>query len=308
MQPLPISIRRQRLTAAWIPQAVAAAASGSVRDLAVADVTWFPVREPDSGRRYSVIRVRTASGLQGWGECVPLTEAEFQAGSAALKGHAATAVEPVRAALATYPAFQAAANIALLDIAARAARVPIYQFLGGPTRNKARAMAAIGDDPKLDLQERVRQAGAQGYRAFSVPAPAPSAMNHGKAYLNEVRLRMDQLRETAGETADFVLDGNSLLSPGDASSVAGLCERDYLLWLDRPCALNNLRAIRKITGESVTPVGFGHEIQHAGGFQDLLREDAVDVLRPSIGRNGITAIRKMGASGRNVLRGCRPAS
>jgi galactonate dehydratase len=106
---------------------------------------------------------------------------------------------------------------------------------------------------------------------------------------------MEALRKAGGEGADFVLDGSGRLSPGDASSIAAELERFHLLWLDEPCRLANLGAVRKVTDESVTPLGFGRHIHHAGDFQDLLREEVVDVLRPPLALNGISQIRRMAA-------------
>ena len=67
------------------------------------------------------------------------------------------------------------------------------------------------------------------------------------------------------------------------------------LWLDEPCELTNLAAIRKIASERVTPLGFGRSVNRAPIFQDLLREDIIDVFRPDLARNGITQIRKFAA-------------
>jgi galactonate dehydratase len=53
--------------------------------------------------------------------------------------------------------------------------------------------------------------------------------------------------------------------------------------------------VRKIAGESVTPVGFGRTLGHAGEYQDLLREDAVDILRPSLGKHPLSEIRRIAA-------------
>jgi galactonate dehydratase len=69
----------------------------------------------------------------------------------------------------------------------------------------------------------------------------------------------------------------------------------HLLWFDEPCPASNLAAIRKLAAENVTPLGFGSGVHHAGGFQDLLREDAVDIVRPDLARHGITEIRRIAA-------------
>jgi galactonate dehydratase len=57
----------------------------------------------------------------------------------------------------------------------------------------------------------------------------------------------------------------------------------------------NIAAIQKLALERVTPLGFGRTIHSPVGFQNFLREQALDVLRPDLARNGITQIRRMAA-------------
>ena len=85
------------------------------------------------------------------------------------------------------------------------------------------------------------------------------------------------------------------LTPGDASSLAAAMERSHLLWFDEPCQLSNLTAAYRIAGENVTPVGFGRFATEAGVFQNLLRSDAVDVVRPDLALHGITQSRRIAA-------------
>jgi galactonate dehydratase len=109
------------------------------------------------------------------------------------------------------------------------------------------------------------------------------------------RKRVDAVKQAAGSGTDFVLDGGGSLLPADAAGLAEGFERYHLLWLEEPCPISNLGALRKIAAENVTPLGFGRFIQQPGVFQDLLREDAIDVLRPDISMNGISGIRQMAA-------------
>src|ERR1043166_4430035 len=46
---------------------------------------------------------------------------------------------------------------------------------------------------------------------------------------------------------------------------------------------------------SVVPLGFGRDIADAGIYMDLLRQGLIDVVRPDIGREGITKIRRIAA-------------
>ncbi|MGH9666299.1 MAG: enolase C-terminal domain-like protein, partial [Bryobacteraceae bacterium] len=114
----------------------------------------------------------------------------------------------------------------------------------------------------------------------------------GKRFVTEAITRLDALR-SAAPGADFVLDAAGALTPGDAASVTAAIEPLHPLWFDEPCPLLNLDAVRKISAENVTPLGFGRDIVAGSRFQDLLREDAIDVLRPDIARNGISQLRRM---------------
>lgn len=261
----------------------------------IQDLGAWRLREPASGRRYTVIRLATEAGLHGYGECGDFTAAQLAEARRLVLGQPETAYEVVRRRLASLPRLQAAVNIALLDIAGKLARAPVYQVLGGPTRHKARVMAALAGDTDEALLVSMRRARQAGFLAFLVPLPPVRAANQGQAFVHAVRRRLEALRSAGGEEVNFVLDGAARLSPGDAASVSEALERFHLLWFDEPCPLSNLAAVRKLAAENVTPLGFGRSIEQAGAFQDLLREDAIDVLRPAVTANGITQIRKMAA-------------
>jgi galactonate dehydratase len=117
--------------------------------------------------------------------------------------------------------------------------------------------------------------------------------------VNATRQRLDRVRAAAGERCDFVLDAAGKLTPGDASTLAAAFERLHLLWFDEPCGLSNLTAAYRISSESVTPVGFGRFTGDAGTFQNLLRSDAIDVLRPDIGQHGVTQARRIATLAEN---------
>jgi galactonate dehydratase len=242
-------------------------------DLDIAEVMGWQVREPVSRRAYTVLKVRTRGGLEGWGECGVATASGFERARAALTGKPVPAYEALRPGL---PASLAGGlNMALLDVLGKHAKAPVYQVLGGPARHKVRVLAAI-TTPQLAT------ARAAGHRAFQVAVTAPAP------------LKMNELRAAAPD-CDFVLDGHGAYSPGQASSVAADLESFHLLWFDEPCSTANLAAVRKIAEESVTPLGFGRDAAEPGFFQEMLREQLIDVLRPSLHRYGISQIRKLAA-------------
>jgi galactonate dehydratase len=183
----------------------------------------------------------------------------------------------------------------MLDVAGRAMKAPVYQVLGGPTRNKCRALAPLEGSTDAELVASTRRARQAGFKAFIVPTPPVTVRNQGQAFMLATRKRVDAVRQAAGPGTDFVLDGGGSLLPADAAGLAEGFERYHLLWLEEPCPVSNLGAVKKIASENVTPLGFGRFIQQPGAFQDLLREDAIDILRPDVSLNGISQIRQMAA-------------
>ena len=214
---------------------------------------------------------------------------------AAVRGKEATMFQVVRSRVSASPGMLAALDIAMLDIAARFAKIPVYRYLGGPTRNKARALARLEGSSDAELLASVRRAREAGFRAFLVPAPAEAAQSSKQAFVQVTRKRLDALRSAAGEGTDFVLDAAASLTPGDAALLAADLQMFYLMWFDEPCPVSNLAAVKKISSENVTPLGFGRHIREAGIYQELLREDSIDVLRPDISLTGISEIRKVAA-------------
>ena len=103
----------------------------------------FPVREPVSRRAYTCVRLRTRSGSTGYGECAAISVTELAALRTAIQGKEASSFESIRLGLAVSAPALAGLNMAMLDLVGKFTRAPVYQVLGGPTRNKARALARV---------------------------------------------------------------------------------------------------------------------------------------------------------------------
>jgi galactonate dehydratase len=282
-------------------------APASKPQVAIRDVKAHAVREPAGGRTYLVVMLETDAGVTGVGE----THARPDPGTAVarvleqkenLVGQDALAAETVHHMLAVRNSgrgdlapVQAAVNMALLDILGKLSRAPVYQVVGGPTRQKARAFAHLHGTDEASLKTSLQRARAAGYKAFQVPLAIPEGPVRGRSYYRETRELLERLRAAGGEDTDFILDCGGRLSTAEAAGLGAELERFHLLWLEEPLATINERAAAKLSGESVTPVGFGRNVEGNNGFQDLLRMDAIDILRPDVARAGITQIRKAAA-------------
>ena len=103
----------------------------------------------------------------GWGETGRVNAADVEKARSALLGRSATAYAVTMTGTALDPAI----NSAMLDITAKACSAPVYRLLGGPTRFKARALAALQGDTDSELASSLAAGTKAGYRAFEVPLP-----------------------------------------------------------------------------------------------------------------------------------------
>jgi len=127
------------------------------------------IAEP-SGRSYVVLKVMTDEAYAGYGEAP--VGADPQATVDRLNRELANEVGAnatqtlladlrLQRADASHGA-RAALNMALLDIMGKSTKAPLYEVLGGPTRNKARAMAVIDSGTDAQIRSAVLEAKSVG--------------------------------------------------------------------------------------------------------------------------------------------------
>lgn len=228
-------------------------------------ITYFPVRQPAGGQTYTILKLETDAGITGWGECDAPPAAGGEAAAVALlvHGEAVSRFEVLRTRLSgkLRPDLISGLLMALADALAKSAKAPVYQLFAGPTRNKVRALTAWSE-----------AAARAGHRAFLTGADYEPK-----------------------DGFDFVVDGGAKMTPIQAALLAVALEKKHPLWLDEPCPPTASGALRKISEESVTPIGWGAQATSLATFQDLLREQVADVLRPGLRRFDLWSIRKVAA-------------
>jgi galactonate dehydratase len=229
---------------------------------------------------YSVLQVETRSGITGYGECRPLSHADMVALNRLVgkPAHAYEALTPMAPESA-----QGGLNMALLDIVGKITNAPVYRVLGGPTRFKARAIVRLTGSSNGELVADMQRQMTSGVRSFLIPIMVPKDRNQGSLFIKEHVERFKAL-----ESLDQ-------LTPSDAGMLAAALEPLHPLWFDEPCSVTNLTTLRKIAEETVTPLGFGRDIQNASTFQDLLREGLIDLVRPDLLTFGISGVCRIAA-------------
>lgn len=281
----------------------AAAQSASVVEpppVAITGLEAWAIRSgPESSPRL-VVAVRAGDGLTGYGEtlCGPDPAASVRdmvALGDALAGKDALASVAAWTALSTAPPpLRGAIDIALLDLRGKAAGAPVYDLLAGRTREKARAMAALQGSSERELRTQLRAARDAGYRAFSVPVLLPEdTPTRGRSFFAQTREMLERLRQAGAD--DIAMDCGGRTSAAEAASLAALLEPFHLMWMDEPTGRIGQAALQKMASETVTPMAWGRSLSSRAAFQDLLRMQVVDVLRPEVGVHGISSTRGIAA-------------
>lgn len=159
----------------------------------------------------------------------PAPATEIVAARSAVMDRRATESEYIRAALRGAPALEAAVSNAMLDLVSRSKNVPIYRYLGGPVRFKARLLGHLEGLSAAESAPSLARAKGQGIQAFTTAAPTRDAMIPLRAYVDLVRQHYADMQRLAGASAEWVLDPAGAMTPGDAASVAVALERSHHL-------------------------------------------------------------------------------
>jgi len=190
----------------------------------------------------------------------------------------------------------AAIEQALWDLKARAAGLPIHEFLGGPVRDRIRSYAWIGGDRPEDVVAGARERIAQGFTA--VKMNATEAVDHLERHglIDAVLGRVSALRDAFGDSLDIALDFHGRVPRTAARVLVKELEPYRLLWVEEPGTPGSEATLAELarTGTSV-PIATGERLTSRWDFLPLLQAGVVDILQPDVSLTGIFELVKIAA-------------
>lgn len=284
------------------------------------------------GRNFVTVRITTTDGVTGLGDATlngrELAVASYLQDHVApiLVGKDPARIEDIwqylfkgaywRRGPVTMTAI-AAVDVALWDIKGKVAGMPVYQLLGGRSRDGVLVYGhASGSDADslIDDIEAFRQAGYRAIRAQAgIPglsgtygvrtgsiyepaaAPRPEEQQWStEQYLAFAPTYLRKIREHFGFEFQLLHDIHHRLTPIEAARFGKEVEDLHLFWMEDPTPAENQESFRLIRDHTTTPIAVGESLTSIWDVQQLITEQLIDYVRTSVSHSGgITHLRRI---------------
>ncbi|WP_439510659.1 D-mannonate dehydratase ManD [Marinimicrobium koreense] len=209
-------------------------------------------------------------------------------------------------------------DTALWDIKGKIAGLPLYELLGGRSRD---GVMVYGHANGVDIEETVDEVAKYidlGYKAIRAQSGIPGIPStYGVAkekmyyepadsdlpsenvwstekYMNHVPKLFDKLREKFGFEHHLLHDAHHRLTPIQAARVGKDLEPYRLFWLEDSVPAENQESFRLIRQHTTTPLAVGEIFNSIFDCQQLITEQLIDYIRTTVVHaGGITHLRRI---------------
>ncbi|RIV22653.1 dipeptide epimerase [Fibrisoma montanum] len=240
--------------------------------------------------RNLLVEVKTDEGITGWGEGSPfwMIVGETQASGLAaaqdmarlLLGRDPLDIEGCLTALVRYlpghPTTRSAFDMALYDVAAKAANMPLYRFLGGQKRTVVTDETIYLNSPER-MVEDAQRIKANGGEAVKVKL--------GTNQRDDIR-RVEAIRLALGDETPIRTDANQGWDVVTASAVLRTIGGWNVQYCEQPIRRWDVAGLRQVRQASPVPIMADESLFDAQDAIRLVREEAVDYFNIKLSKSG----------------------
>lgn len=212
----------------------------------------------------------------------------------------------------------AAVDTALWDIKGKAAGLPVYQLLGGRSREGVTVYGHANGETVDEVLAEVARFVDLGYRAVRLQCGVPGLPStYGvsadkmfyepargtvpeenvwstEKYLEFVPTLFARAREEFGPELRMLHDVHHRLTPIEAARLGRSLEPYGLFWLEDPVPADLQEGFRLIREHTTTPIAVGEVINSIWDCADLIRNQLIDFIRCTVVHaGGITHLRRI---------------
>lgn len=169
---------------------------------------------------------------------------------------------------------------ALWDIKGKLLGVPVYELLGGPTRQRIRVYAHAG------TPELVREKRAQGFTAFKT---GPARLNgryarivENKAWIDNAVAKFAELRSIVGKEGDIGIDFHGSVPPATAKILMKELEQFQPFFYEEVINCQDVNLMAELAKTTHIPIATGERIYTKWGFREILEKGAATILQPDL--------------------------
>ena len=173
----------------------------------------------------------------------------------------------------------AAVDLAMWDLHARVAGLPLHSLLG--TATASWSVYCSGGSLGLTTDELVAEALTARDSGF-----AAYKFRVGKTSVEEDDSRVSAVRDAVGEAFELMVDANQGWSRRDARTACRRLERHRLGWIEEPLVADDVEGLAQLRHQIDIPIAAGETVYGVAGLHELIRADAVDFLQPDLMRCG----------------------
>jgi mannonate dehydratase len=213
-----------------------------------------------------------------------------------------------------------AIDMALWDIKGKILGTPLYNLLGGKSRESILVYCHANGKDTAETLDKVGKKLEQGFRAVRIQSgipgidhtygvsrdgkpyePAQKGLPHEESwdtskYLNFLPGLFRQVREQFGDDLHLLHDVHHRCTPVEAARLAKELEPYHLFWLEDPVAGELQEGLRLIRKHSTTPIAIGEVFNSVYDYTSLITEQLIDYIRMPLSHGGgITHLSKVAA-------------